>query len=59
MPTYQFKCEVCDVSASVTIPLSENGDGKTPKCLECDVDMVRIFSAPAVSFKGSGWGSDR
>jgi putative FmdB family regulatory protein len=57
MPTYNYVCEVCKSTASVTVSITE--EPSTPKCLACSVDMSRIFSAPGLSFKGSGWGSDR
>lgn len=57
MPTYNFKCELCKATVSVTNPINE--EVKTPKCLSCLIEMARVFSEPAVSFKGSGWGSDR
>jgi putative FmdB family regulatory protein len=57
MATYYYKCNTCEASASVSNPISE--ESKVPKCLECNKNMERVFSAPAVTFKGSGWGSDR
>lgn len=57
MPTYKFECPVCKSTASVTNPISEGV--KTPKCLSCNIDMQRQFDAPSVTFKGTGWGSDR
>jgi putative FmdB family regulatory protein len=57
MATYEYKCEVCNSIVSVTNPISE--EIKIPKCLACKKDMVRIFNAPGLSFKGIGWGSDR
>jgi len=57
MPTYQYSCPKCEQTISQLVPLSE--EIKTPECLTCNVDMQRIFAIPSVTFKGSGWGSDR
>jgi len=57
MPTYQYTCETCEQTVSQVVAISE--ESKTPKCLKCNKDMTRIFSAPSLTFKGSGWGSDR
>ena len=57
MATYYFECTECDSNASVSISITE--EAQAPKCLSCDVYMVRVFSAPGITFKGTGWGSDR
>jgi len=57
MPTYQYKCETCESTVSHVMTVSE--ERKMPECLPCKKDMVRVFSAPSLTFKGSGWGSDR
>jgi len=57
MATYNYKCEICNATVSVSNPISE--EIKTPKCLACKEDMTRVFNAPSLSFKGTGWGSDR
>jgi putative FmdB family regulatory protein len=57
MPTYQYKCETCKQTVSQVVAVSE--ERKTPECLDCKKEMIRVFSAPSLTFKGSGWGSDR
>ena len=57
MPTYYFECSKCKASVSVNNPISDNV--KVPVCYGCELEMVRQFTAPAVSFKGIGWGKDR
>ena len=55
MAAYTYKCPLCqsikDVSHSIT---------ESPKfeCENCKVDLIKVFSAPQVSFKGGGWGKD-
>ncbi len=57
MPTYKYQCEPCESTFTKVAAISE--ESKTPKCIKCGNDMDRIFSAPSLTFKGSGWGSDR
>jgi putative FmdB family regulatory protein len=57
MPTYKYQCEPCESIFTKVAAISE--ESKTPKCIKCGNDMDRIFSAPSLTFKGSGWGSDR
>lgn len=54
MPVYDFACD-CGKQQSVTIGISENI--KAIVC-ECGEQMKRVYSAPAVTFKGTGWGKD-
>jgi len=28
----------------------------TPKCKTCDQPMIKVYTPPAVQFKGGGWG---
>jgi putative FmdB family regulatory protein len=52
LPLYEYKCVKCghrfekieNVSASVT-----------KKCPKCGARAERMFAAPAIQFKGSGW----
>jgi len=57
MPTYKYQCEPCESTLTRVASVSE--ESKAPKCAKCGNDMSRIFSAPSLTFKGSGWGSDR
>ena len=57
MPTYQFECKSCKTTVSVNNSLTEGI--KIPICFKCEEEMARVFTAPGVSFKGNGWGSDR
>jgi putative FmdB family regulatory protein len=56
MPTYNYKCKQCNDTLSVTHLI---GDTPTVICGKCGYDRVKVFSAPATTFPGSGWGSDR
>jgi putative FmdB family regulatory protein len=48
MPLYDFKCETCNDVIELKEPYA-------PGCVTCGMTMVRIWSAPAVQFKGSGF----
>jgi len=48
MPYYDFECRVCRI-------VIETNDSAPPSCTSCGNAMVRIWSAPAVQFKGSGF----
>ena len=54
MPKYDFQCVVCnEIYKDVEKPMN---DDKGVWC--CDTLMQQIYSAPAVQFKGTGWGKD-
>jgi putative FmdB family regulatory protein len=48
MPLYDFKCECC-------LEVTEINEPVPPACNTCGNTMMRIWSAPAVQFKGSGF----
>lgn len=48
MPLYDFKCETCNDVIEINEPIP-------PACETCGMTMMRIWSAPAVQFKGSGF----
>jgi len=57
MPTYQYACQTCEATASVTQPINE--PIKAPQCLACKQPMHRQYETPAITFKGTGWGADK
>ncbi|HEY5332573.1 MAG TPA: FmdB family zinc ribbon protein [Solirubrobacterales bacterium] len=51
MPIYEYKCDnghVFDVLQKMT-------DESLTECVECGAPAVRVLTAPAVHFKGSGF----
>jgi putative FmdB family regulatory protein len=48
MPLYDFKCDCCTEVIEINEPIP-------PACGTCGNLMVRIWSAPAIQFKGSGF----
>ena len=53
MPTYEFKCKRCQISVDLLIPYEDVN--KEWKCPQCGDKMVRVFTAPDIQFKGTGW----
>lgn len=54
MPVYEYVC--CGITKSDVRSITEKE--VVPKCSECKKAMVRVFSAPTVTFMGIGWGKD-
>ena len=54
-PIYQFMCDQCDQGTAFHRPITTT-EKIEAKCEKCNEPMRRIFSAPALSFKGTGWG---
>ncbi len=52
MPTYEYKCSEGHVYTEVR-GISE--ETKVTECPECGKPLNRIFSAPPITFKGSGF----
>lgn len=48
MPYYDFECKTC-------VKIVETTDPSQPVCTGCGSVMVRIYSAPPIHFKGSGF----
>lgn len=52
MPTYEYKCRDCDdmfeIQTSMNSPL-------LTVCKKCNGKLQKLFSAPVISFKGSGF----
>ena len=53
MPIYEFRCGICGMS--LTVDGSVHGETVAPLC--CGQLTDRVWSSPAVVFKGTGWGS--
>ena len=57
MPLYDYRCKTCDLRMSVIRKIDE--PERKPLCANCVKDLIRVYdSAPAVTFKGNGWGKD-
>lgn len=52
MPLYEYECTQCGHRTEL---LQRYGDPPLEKCPECGAAVRKLFSAPAVQFKGTGW----
>lgn len=61
MPTYDYKCRICDATASFVRRVSERND--PVYCSDCDdLEMERVVGSPLFKFTGRvtpGGGPDR
>ena len=56
MPSYLYRCDQCGAELELNHPVNTDGDS-SPEC--CSYSMDRVFSAPSIIFKGTGWGKDK
>ena len=54
MPTYDYRCETCGKTFEVFQSFSEDPLTECPD-KSCTGTVKKIFSAPGISFKGSGF----
>ena len=52
MPLYEYECTECGHRTEL---LQRHGDPPLEKCPQCGAAVRKLFSAPAVQFKGTGW----
>ena len=52
MPLYEYECTECGHRTEL---LQRHGDPPLDKCPKCGGSVRKLFSAPAVQFKGTGW----
>jgi putative FmdB family regulatory protein len=53
IPTYEYKCPLCKQDYSEVRGILEQE--KKKQCDNCNVDYIRVFGTPAVTFSGSGF----
>jgi putative FmdB family regulatory protein len=53
MPIYEYKCTRCGKQQEDLRSVKDRD--VTVSCPNCRAPMARMFSAPAVHFKGAGW----
>ena len=52
MPLYEYECTSCHERAEI---LQRASDPPYSHCPKCGGDMKKLFSSPAIQFKGSGF----
>ncbi len=54
MPIYDYVCTACDHRADILHGINDPGPNFCPSCGR-EGTMRKLFSAPSIHFKGSGW----
>jgi putative FmdB family regulatory protein len=52
MPTYEYACKVCGHTFEIVQRFT---DDPMTICPECGGDLRKVFTPPAITFKGSGF----
>lgn len=52
MPLYEYQCAQCGEREEI---IQKFSDPPHTLCAKCGGEMKKLFSAPAIQFKGSGW----
>lgn len=52
MPLYEYRCKKCGRKIEV---IQKFSDQPLTRCEECGGELEKLFSAPAIRFKGPGW----
>ena len=52
MPLYEYKCDACGHAFEKIVKFS---DPPLEACPKCSGPVQKLFSSPAIQFKGSGW----
>ena len=52
MPLYEYECENCSHRFEV---IQKFSDPPLTECPKCKGPVRKLFSSPAIQFKGSGW----
>jgi len=53
MPKYDFKCIACGLVEEVTLSVEQSANA--PACSKCGGETVRVYTPPAIQFKGPGF----
>ena len=54
MPIYEYVCTACDHRADILHAINGPGPNFCPSC-GSEGTMRKLFAAPAIHYKGSGW----
>jgi putative FmdB family regulatory protein len=57
MASYEYQCS--NGHKFVIIENIRNNHKPPTNCRQCKEPMTRVFGAPAIQFRGTGWGSGR
>jgi len=59
MPTYEYVCEKCNSSHKEIRSMNEEEKKLTCAADGCGGNLSRVFNAPPIQFKGTGFNSSR
>jgi putative FmdB family regulatory protein len=59
VPTYEYVCEKCSNDYKETRGMNEPERELTCAAKGCGGNLKRVFTAPPIQFKGSGFSSSR
>lgn len=51
MPKYDYRCFHCDLEQEFDLPFKH----WPPICAKCGLNMLKIYRAPGIVFRGTGW----
>jgi putative FmdB family regulatory protein len=54
MPTYEYKCGICQQTLNVVRSIHDADPGY--ECVNCKAPMYQMVSGVGVKFNGNGWG---
>jgi putative FmdB family regulatory protein len=50
---YEFKCPECRISLYITRSIHD--EVSAPSCPDCKLEGIRVWTAPPITFAGSGF----
>ena len=53
LPNYEYRCNKCQ--SSIVFSRSVEDRDEPVKCVTCGLESTRIYNAPGVQFKGTGF----
>lgn len=53
MPTYEYRCNDCMTTMTFSRSIHERDE--SVKCVTCGLESTRIYTAPSIQFKGTGF----
>jgi putative FmdB family regulatory protein len=51
MPVYEYKCQTCTNTRTVTHGIEDNHQATCA----CGQPMIKVYYSPPIIFKGNGW----
>lgn len=58
MPTYLWKCNKCEITSEVTVPVAEYNTQPMLPEHDCEHNWTRLLAPVLFTLKGTGWARD-